>query len=140
MSVPSWPSELPRPLRDGYDLRSDDPRLRRPADTGPPGYRRRFSAAALQSRMTIDVSRRELHLFDLFWRDTCLFGSQPFTMPDPATDGWPLLTDDGQMILAGDGRPILLAATWLCLFGSETPVRSAVANQFKVAFSVSVMP
>lgn len=138
--IPAWPQDLPKPLRQGYSAQRDDPRQAKPADTGPPGYRRRFSKAAETVALQIEATRDERAVFDRFHRDRTASGVLPFTMPDPTTDGWALLASDGQPLLTPDGTPLLLSERWLCLFGPETPGVSITANRFVISFSVSVMP
>jgi hypothetical protein len=61
-------------------------------------------------------------------------------MPDPTTDGWPLLDATGQPLLDGQGRPLLRAGTWLCLWGDQLPVETILGIEFRKTFSVVVMP
>ncbi|MDX8354361.1 hypothetical protein [Cognatiyoonia sp. IB215182] len=140
MSVAIWPAELPKPSREGYQAQRVDARARRSG--GPvPGYRRRFSSAPeLVSLSLIDVPRALKEVFDNFYRLTTADGVLPFLMPDPVTDGWPLLGPDGQSILQGDHRPVLLSAQWLCLFGDQPPVETISGVRFDIAFSVAVLP
>ncbi|WP_102226925.1 hypothetical protein [Acidimangrovimonas sediminis] len=140
MTVPSWPSELPKPTRSDWQGQYDDPRLKRARDTGPPGYRRRWSSVARQVSLAIIIPRALKQVFDTFFAETTAFGSLPFWMPDPTTDGWALLSADGTPILNGAGAPLLLSARWLCLFGDQLPVETVKGPEFKIAFSVSVMP
>lgn len=141
MTLPAWPTDLPRPLRTSWGSALQDPRLRRAAETGPPGYRRRYSSVARIVGMEIDVSRAEKAVFDRFFEDTLKLGSLPFTMPDPVTDGWALLDTDGNPLLDGNGAPILLGAIWVCLFGAEMPTESIPGGtRFRIAFTVAVMP
>jgi len=127
-------------MRQGFQGQWDDPRLRKNAANGPPGYRRRYSAVARQVALTIDVPRLGKGVFDQFFEETTAMGSLPFNMPDPTTDGWPLLTSGGVPVLTGGGLPILLARQWVCLFGAEPPVETIQGVRFRIAFSVSVMP
>lgn len=140
MTVATWPTSLPKPLRTGYQTQILDPRLKRSAASGPPGYRRRWSSVARSVALTIDVPRADKAVFDGFYEVTTDFGALPFWMPDPTTDGWPLLTDTGAPVLDGDGTPILMSAQWLCLFGDTTPVATIQGVRFQIAFSVVVMP
>jgi len=140
MSVPTWPIDLPRPQREDLQVQINDPRLRKPTETGPPGYRRRWSSVARTVTLSIDVPRSLKAVFDRFYEFETKFGSLPFWMPDPMTDGWPLLDASGNPLLTNDGLPILLSAQWLCLFGEETPVQSIRGIRFVIAFSVTVMP
>jgi len=140
MTLPQWPPELPRPNRAGYQRQTDDPRLARSADAGPPSYRRRWSSVSRSVALVIDLGRSQKAVFDAFHDEVTVMGSMPFLMPDPTTDGWPVLTSDGVPILAGDGAPLLLAAQWLCLFGSTTPVETMLNVRFRISFSVTVLP
>jgi hypothetical protein len=140
MSVAVWPTDLPRPMRDGYRSQWDDPRLRKKAEGGPPGYRRRWSSQARTVRLTIDVSRAQKAVFDQFFEQLVSQGALPFRMPDPTTDGWPMLAGDGTPMLDGTGNPLLLSAIWLCLFGDTTPVDTIKSVRFRVVFTVSVLP
>lgn len=140
MTLPSWPAALPRPNRQGYQASIDDPRLARAREAGPPGYRRRWSSVARQVALVIDLSRTKKAVFDQFYEITTGFGSMPFWMPDPVTDGWPMLSAGGLPVLTGDGAPLLMSGQWLCLFGATPPVETILALEFRIAFSVSVMP
>ncbi|QEW21228.1 hypothetical protein LA6_003436 [Marinibacterium anthonyi] len=99
-----------------------------------------YSSVARQVSLAIECSRAQKAVFDQFFEETTGFGALPFTMPDPTTDGWPLLADDGAPLLTTAGQPILLARQWLCLFGRETPQETLRGVTFRIAFSVSVMP
>lgn len=110
------------------------------ASNGPPGYRRRYSSAARQVGLTISVYRWQKAVFDQFFEETTRFGSLPFSMPDPVTDGWPALSTDGMPLLTTGGQPILLARQWICLFGQDMPSDTIRGVKFQISFSVSVMP
>ncbi len=59
------------------------------------------------------------------------------TRPRMAGRCWHLI---GRPLLTGAGMPILLAARWLCLFGDTPPSEVVVGVEFRISFSVSVMP
>ncbi|MCL4065931.1 hypothetical protein M3484_05060 [Pseudomonas sp. GX19020] len=141
MSHPNWPEALTRFEREGWQVQMQDARQRRQGDAGPPGWRRRFSNAAKLVNLSIVLTRNEKGAFDKFYAETCKQGSLLFWMPDPTTDGWPLLTSSGEPLLTSDGTPILLAARWLCSFGDQTPVET-IAEQvkFRKSFNIVVMP
>lgn len=140
MTVPVWPTQLPRPTRRGYGAAPQDPRMRRNAETGPPGFRRRFSSHARLVNLSVIVSRFEKGIFDTFWLEETDRGSVPFWMPDPVSDGWGLLTEDGTPLTTEDGTPLLIAANWLCLL-TEQPSETVYAQvDFEIAFQVAVMP
>ncbi len=138
--IPTWPSTLPRPMRDSWQKSRQDARLKRRTDNGPNGYRRKFSSAAKLVTLSIEIGRDGLAVFDNFYEEECAKGSLPFYMPDPTTDGWPLLADDGAPLLTDEGVPLLLANIWLCQFGDSVPVDTVIGNRFRVAFSIAVMP
>jgi len=140
MSIAIWPESLPRPMRNGFQSQTLDPRKSKSAETGPPGYRRRFSSVARDYSMTIDVPRSEKAVFDNFYQTETKFGSKPFWMPDPTTDGWPLLTAAGEPLLIDTGAPLLLSARWLCLFGATTPRETIKGIRFQIAFAITVLP
>jgi len=139
MTIATWPVDLPRPNRQGYQAQYQDPRLKRAADAGPPGYRRRFSSVSRNVQLVIDASRAQKAVFDTFFHAQG-FGTAMFWMPDPTTDGWPMLTAEGQPVQTAEGTPVLLSAQWLCLFGDAMPTETVIGVRFQISFSVSVMP
>lgn len=141
MTLPSYPSELPPPRQQDYQLASGDGRTVSREDAGPPNVRRRFSAVANMVAFSTLLDRSELARFDRFYTEDTKQGTLPFLIPDPGTDGWPLLDDEGTPLLTDDGTAILAAATWVCLFGAQLPVRRAAGGLFwEVSFQLSVLP
>lgn len=140
MTYPVWPSELPAPERDTWQASWSDPRRRRQGDAGPDGYRKRFSSIPRQVALSMVLNREEKARFDRFFEDELDFGIGLFTMPDPTTDGWPVLTADGQPLLMEDGTPITMAQTWLCQWGAEMPVETIQGREFRIRFAVEVLP
>jgi hypothetical protein len=140
MNLPAWPATLPAPLRDTFQMQDADPRMKRQRETGGLGYRRRFSAVAKTVQMAIQVDRSDLGDFDKFYRELTGRGSLPFTMPDPTTDAWPLLNQDGIQLLDQNDRPLLMSKIWVCLFGEEVPVTMPLDMAFRVSFPVVVLP
>ena len=138
--IPTWPSTLPRPMRDSWQASPQDARIKRRTDNGPAGYRRKFSSAARLVTLSIDVGRDGKAVFDNFLAGDCAGGALPFYMPDPTTDGWPLLGDDGTPLLTDEGVPLLLANIWLCQFGDNMPAETVIGVRFRIAFSIAVMP
>lgn len=138
--IASWPKELPRPMREGYQYSNGEGRLKKRNESGPPGYRGRFSSVADDVNLTLDISRNELARFDRFYNEQVSKGAKQFLMPDPTTSGWPLLTADGAILTDHLGRPLLLEKTWLCFFGDALPSKSVIGNRFRLSFQVSVMP
>lgn len=141
MTHPVWPKQLVKFERAGWQRQPQDGRRRSQGDAAPPRFRRRFSAVASNISLVLRVSRSNLTTFWRFYDQECAGGSSLFWMPDPSTDGWPMLTSDGQPMLTSDGRPILLSSRWLCTWGDETPVETVhVQTEFKLSFNVWVMP
>lgn len=140
MSLPAWPATLPPPLRDAFQMQDADPRLKRQKETGGLGYRRRFSSVSKTVQMAIQVDRSEVGDFDLFHNELTARGSLPFTMPDPTTDAWPLLDQDGVQLLDQLGQPLLMSKIWVCLFGEEKPVTMPLDMAFRISFPVVVLP
>jgi hypothetical protein len=140
MTIPTWPTTLPRPERQSFQKTWMDGRLKRQTDSGPPGYRRRFSSVAKPVSLSILTSREQQEVFETFYEDETAGGSLPFYMPDPTKDGWPLLDESGRPLLGGDGRPVLMSARWLCFFGDTLPVITVVGIEFRISFNIVVMP
>lgn len=140
MSVPVWPSQLPKPTRSGYGATPQDPRIRRNAETGPPGFRRRFSSSARMVSLSFICSRFQKGFFDTFLDEQLQEGSLPFWMPDPVSDGWGLLTEDGTQLTSEDGTPLLISAQLLCLITVQP--QEAIHGQvdFEISMQVAVLP
>lgn len=139
--IATWPDTLPRPERKTWNLQPQDARRKRQHETGPPGYRRRFSSVAEFVTLSVVLTRAEKAVFDQFYRLECAQGAHLFWMPDPTTDGWALLDGDGQPLLVDDSTPLLISATWLCAWGDEPPQESIAGQvEFRKTFSVVVMP
>lgn len=141
MSYPVWPTDLPRPERDSYQLQPQDARRKRSFETGPPGYRRRFSAVAKLVSLSLILSAHHRALFDAFYEADCAQGASLFWMPDPTRAGWPLLATDGTPLLGPGGVPLLIASRWLCAWGDAPPIETSVEQvKWRKQFQVVVMP
>lgn len=140
MSYPVWPSDLPRPERSSYQLQPQDARRKRGFESGPPGYRRRFSAVAQMVTLSLVLSFRQRAVFDAFYSDACAQGASLFWMPDPTRDAWPLLATDGTPLLGPGGVPLLTSARWLCAWGDTPPIETLQGLEFRKQISVVVMP
>lgn len=141
MTVAVWPSDLPRPLRSGWQRQAMDPRRQRINETGPVSRSRRYSSVSELVTLTMRLDRVQRDIFDRFVERTLAHGSLPFWMPDPATDGWPLLTPEGVPLLTPQGVPLLATRQWLCQMGDEMPVEGPVQGvHFNAAFAVRVLP
>ncbi len=140
MTIPLWPASLPKPERQTFQKTWTDGRLKRQSEAGPPGYRRRFSAVAKPVSLSIVTDREQQEVFERFYDNDTAGGALPFYMPDPTKDGWPVLGGDGTQLFGSNGKPLLMSARWLCLFGDNQPVITAVGTRFRISFNIVVMP
>lgn len=140
MTIATWPPQLPRPERESWNLNRQDARRKLRSDAGPPRYRRRMSAVAKLVSLSILASRDGKAIFDRFFDETTEDGTMLFWMPDPTTDGWSLLTEHDVPILAAEDQYLLLPETWLCAWGDQPPSETVVGVEFRISFSVVVMP
>jgi len=139
--IPEWPTDLRKFEREGWQVQAVEARRKRQGDAGPPGYRRRFSAVPRLVGLSIVLTRNEKAIFDRFYHVDCAEGARNFRMPDPSTNGWPLLAADGSPLLTAVGQPILLAATWLCAWGDALPIETMDGDvDFRKEFQVVVLP
>lgn len=140
MTYPVWPESLPRPERSSWQANRQDGRLKRRSDAGPTSYRRRFSSTARPVSLSVLLSRDQKAIFENFYVEEIAEGAGLFWMPDPTTDAWPLLTDEGPSLLTDDGTPILLGEQWLVTMGDTLPSEAVIGVEFRISFSVEVMP
>ncbi len=141
--IATWPTSLPRPERDSWQLQPQESRRKRQSDAGPPGYRRRFSSVPKSVTMAVKLLHNQRAIFDQFYADTCKGGAIRFWMPDPSTDGWPLTTETGDPLLvnASTGEPLELSERWLCAWGDQLPAETIVDQvKFLKTFDVWVLP
>lgn len=140
----TWPADLPKPERNTWNAQDQDARKARQSEKGPPSWSRSFSSAATRISMSMLLTRDQKAVFDNFWRVDTKRGVLVFRMPDPTTDGWPLLASDGQPLLISggpnDGKPILMAAIWLCRFGEGVPVETVQGVHVRKTFNIVAMP
>lgn len=137
----TWPSELPRPERNSWQSAPQEARRKTQSDVGPVRWRRRFSSVARSISLSVILTRDLRAVFDRFYDDDCAHGSRLFWMPDPTTDGWPMLTGDGDELLLPDGSPVLLSARWLCSWGDQLPTETIHGQvEFKKSFNITVLP
>lgn len=141
--IANWPTSLPRPERSSWKLQPMDARRKRQGDSGPPGYRRRFSSVPRFLTMSLVLTHDQRAVFDNFFHDTCQEGAISFWMPDPSNDGWPLTRESGEPLLVNalTQEPLTISARWLCAWGDELPVETVVQQvRFQKTFGVVVLP
>jgi len=138
--IAHWPSRLPGALRSDFGRSFIDTRVAKKAETGPPGYRKRYSLMAMRYQIAIAVTQDQLQVFDNFYINTLNNGSLPFTMDQPELIGAFLLDEDGDPVLDDDDQPILLDIEALFLFGDEPPQTVPHGIGFKINFDLVKMP
>lgn len=141
MTLPVWPDqELPRPLRQGFDLAFGESRLMTQNDAGPVRARRRFSAVSHPQALAFLMTRNERARFERFYFEEALSGALPFLMPDFGTDGLPVGNEAGAVLTDEAGAEVSIPAMRLCLFSAQLPVIAAQGVEWHVSFSVEVLP
>ncbi|RUS64867.1 hypothetical protein EGN72_02430 [Pseudorhodobacter sp. E13] len=138
--IMDWPSSLPRPERQTWQRSLQDGRRKTQGDAGPARYGRKLSRVAQTVTMSMLLTRDLRAVFDRFYEVDCAGGTRLFNMPDPTTDGWPLLGSDGLPLLAADGQPLLLSKLWLCSWGDTPPSETLVGIECRKTFSLQVLP
>lgn len=141
MTYPAWPTVLGPPNRDGYEHAFGDGRRRSRPDAGPGLVGRRVPAAPDIVTLSFPFNPSQLEIFKAWYRDNTRGGSALFTMPSWQVDGWPLLDEDGAVIVDEAGVPVLASETWLVRFGDRVPVvRAGRGTTSTVSFDIEVMP
>ncbi len=144
MTVPVWPSSLPSSMnREGFAHQRGDGRLRSQTDVGPGKTRRRFTAVARPLVGTMWMTRVQLQRFDDWWDVDTKGGSLPFMFPATGKHGFPMRSDDGSLLLSGDGRPLLISAWWLVMFStqSDPPQASSLSDElWPVTLNLEILP
>lgn len=138
--IQTWPVDLPRPERPSWQMTTQEARQKTQAELGPPRYRRRISKPARLVTMSLLLDRDQRAVFDQFFHVDCDEGTSLFYMPEPTTDGWDLLADDGSLLLDADDQPLLTGGVWLCAWGDQLPVETLLGVEFRKTFSIQVLP
>jgi len=137
--MPVLPDELRYPMRQGYLFSRGEGRRMPSPDSGPPTPSPKRTLVADRVQLTLDLSRAERAIWDRFYIDEIKRGIWPFAMPDPETDGWPMLDDQYRPILNEAGVPILLTETWVAMIG-RTPSHTPSGVHNRVSFDLWIMP
>jgi hypothetical protein len=140
MSMPSWPVELKKPLSDGFQQAREDNRRIMRAERGPPRIRRGSSKAAEAVSVAFYCSHDQRARFDRFHIEETEEGALPFLVPAWGVDNHDLLTADGLNLLTHDDVPLLIASTWVCLFGQTMPSVVAMGLEWRVSFDLVILP
>lgn len=141
MTYQTWPAELPRPLREGLSTETPDQRRVKATEIGPPETRDRRTLVPRRIAMQFVLSRAEFAILEAFYDDTIGRGASYFWMPDPITDGWPVLDEAFHQVWDQDGMLVLVSALELCSWrGGRPSVRGLRGMKFIVPVAVDIMP
>ena len=140
MTMPSWPSELLRPLVDGFEQAKQDNRIIARSDRGPPRVRRGMSKVAEAVSVAFYCTDDHKARFDRFHIEETELGAWPFLVPSWVTDNHELLTADGINLLDHEDTPLLIAATWVCLFGQSMPSVVPMGLEWRISFDLVILP
>ena len=138
--IATWPSDLPRPLRETYADAYDDLRIKRRSDSGVRSYRKRVSISIKTLNVSIAVTEAKLGVFETFVEETLQGGVLPFWMADPVEDGQPILLVDGSPLLDTSNQPILATVNRLYTFGETLPGKVPHGIGYKISFTLSEIP
>lgn len=140
MSMPSWPVELKKPLADGFQQAREDNRRLLRAERGPPRVRRGSSKASEAVSVAFYLSHDQRARFDRFHIEETEEGALPFLVPAWGVDNHDLWTADGLNLLTHDDVPLLIASTWVCLFGQTMPSVVAMGVEWRISFDLVILP
>ena len=142
MTIPSYPAELPEPLRADYADQSGEGRVMFRPVAGPPRVRQQSAAVVDDIPYSISVERWQLGVFDKFYLETLKKGTLPFTMPSPLIDGFAILDENGVQLLDENDLPLLFGETMLVQFAEQgLPARSQIdVEEYRVRFRLMRLP
>ena len=141
MTLPVWPNlELPRPLRAGYQEAPLDGRILSRTEAGYTRLRRRFTMMPRRLSLTFMMSRNERARFERFYEEELAAGALQFLMPDFADDGWPLADDEGAWLATDEGDVLVTEKIELCQFTEQLPAYEVAGLEWRVSFTVEVLP
>ncbi len=135
-----WPCDLPLPTLHGVAQSRQNARQERTGETGPPRFRRKFSAASTGVQMQVVADTSQTWHLEKFYADDLQEGSQPFWMVDPMRDGKPLADETGAILLDLGDIPLLLSAKNLCVFGEPPSISRLAATHNSISFSLWYLP
>jgi hypothetical protein len=88
MANPTWPGTVPiAPLLDSFSEEISDFNAEFQPDAGLPSTWPRSSAARLQQPWRMLITTAQRAALYTFWKTTTAFGSLPFDITDPVTEG-----------------------------------------------------
>lgn len=135
-----WPDCLPLPTLGGMSQSRQNARLERTGETGPPRFRRKFSAVATGASMQVVADTSQTWQLEAFYRDALEEGSLPFLMPDPMQQGKPIANEDAVLLLDGDDSELLLTKMNLCSFGEPPAIQRMAPHYNRITFTVWYLP
>lgn len=99
-----------------------------------------MSKAAQAVGVAFFVSHDQRGRFDRFFDDETEQGALPFLVPSWGIDNVGLLAADGLDLLTHEDAPLLIAATWVCMFGQTMPSVVPMGLQWRISFDLVILP
>ncbi len=138
--MPSWPTELSKPLSDAFQRQRGESRNVTRSEQGPPRVRRSTSKATETVQIALYLTHDQLARFHRFHDEECDDGALPFLMPGWGKRNQPMLTAEGLRLLTDDDTPILIDDTWPCLFGQSRPNEVVMGLEWRLTVDVVILP
>lgn len=82
----AWPGDLPQDQFLGTSIQREMGMVRSEMDVGPAKTRRRYTACVTKVQCPIKLDNAQLAVFNEFYEETLLEGSEPFDWSNPHTD------------------------------------------------------
>ncbi|WP_349573144.1 hypothetical protein [Azotobacter salinestris] len=82
-----YPEGLPLPLREGYAFQAVSPMVRSDLQSGRARQRRRFTSVPTMASVSWLLSDVQARLFEAWWEDALISGSQWFSCPLKTPEG-----------------------------------------------------
>jgi hypothetical protein len=142
MTLPIWPTELPRPTVDGYSRSRGTTRRTSAGNDTIKRVSRGWSISAQRRPMSMMIETDLLMRFERFFDEDLADGTYPFAMPDWEIDGTPLEDETGAVLTDETGDPLLIAATHIVRFGDgDTPYSvSPIGMAWRVSLDLVILP
>ena len=138
--MPRWPDDLPCQPISGWPESLGENRSLNQGEQGPPRVRRKMSKRTDTVSLTYRFTRNDRARFERFYTEEVEDGSMPFLLPDPGSNNFPLLTAGGLQLMTHDDAPLVIASTWVCLFGTSLPSWVRSGQIWRCSFDWVILP
>lgn len=139
MTLAVWPDGLPRNVTvDSFAMELRDGRASSSRDAGPPGMRRRSSAAVKPYSGTIIINNEQRLILDQFWEITLKGGVLPFLYLS-CIDGGGLETEDGDPLETDLDELLEAENWWLVQFASPPQISRRAPGKYQAAIAFSIL-